>query len=81
MRYDLLVTVAGRWFSQGSPVSSINKIDRHDITEILLDMSLNIIALTLDSFSLLKSQVSRVHLNSIKVVFKLTYLHINCIFI
>ena len=26
---------AGQWFSQGSPVSSTNKTDRHDITEIL----------------------------------------------
>jgi hypothetical protein len=26
----------GRWFSPGTPVSSTNKIDRHDITEILL---------------------------------------------
>jgi hypothetical protein len=26
----------GRWFSPGTPVSSINKTDRHDITEILL---------------------------------------------
>ena len=25
----------GQWFSPGSPVSSINKTDRHDITEIL----------------------------------------------
>ena len=28
--------VAGCWFSPGIPVSSINKTDRHDITEILL---------------------------------------------
>jgi hypothetical protein len=26
----------GRWFSHGTPASSTNKIDRHDITEILL---------------------------------------------
>jgi hypothetical protein len=26
---------AGRWFSPGTPVSSTNKTDRHDITEIL----------------------------------------------
>jgi hypothetical protein len=25
-----------QWFSLGTPVSSTNKIDRHDITEILL---------------------------------------------
>jgi len=28
--------VAGCWFSPGMPISSINKIDQHDITEILL---------------------------------------------
>ena len=27
---------AGRWFSLGTSVSSTNKTDRHDITEILL---------------------------------------------
>jgi hypothetical protein len=25
--------VAGRWFSPGTPVSSINETDRHDISE------------------------------------------------
>ena len=33
----------GWWFSPGTPVSSTNKTNRHDITEILLKMSLNII--------------------------------------
>jgi hypothetical protein len=32
---------AARWFSPDSPVSSINKTDRHDITEILLKVALN----------------------------------------
>ena len=31
-----------RWFSLGSPVSSTNKTDRHDITQILLKVALNI---------------------------------------
>ena len=30
-------------FSQGTPVSSINKADRHDITEIVLKVALNTI--------------------------------------
>ena len=30
----------GRWFSPGTPVSSINKTDRHDITAILLKVAL-----------------------------------------
>ena len=32
-----------RWFSPGTPVSSTNKTDRHDITEILLKVELNTI--------------------------------------
>jgi hypothetical protein len=35
--------VAGRWFSPGTPVSSTNKTDRHDITKILLKVALSII--------------------------------------
>jgi hypothetical protein len=37
----------GRLFSPSIPVSSTNKIDRHDITEILLKVEWNIIALTI----------------------------------
>ena len=33
----------GRWFSSGTPVSSINKAGRHDIIEILLTVALNTI--------------------------------------
>ena len=33
----------GRWFSPGAPVSSTNKIDLHDISEILLKMALSTI--------------------------------------
>jgi hypothetical protein len=29
----------GQWFSRGTPVSSTNKTDRHDITEILLKVA------------------------------------------
>ena len=36
----------GRWFSPGTPVSSTNKTDCHDITEILLKMALNTIKQT-----------------------------------
>ena len=34
---------AGQWFSLRTLVSPTNKIDRHDITEILLKLSLNIV--------------------------------------
>ena len=37
----------GRWISPGKPVSSTNKIDHHDITEILLKVALNTITLTI----------------------------------
>ena len=33
----------GQWFSLGSPVSSTNKTDHHDIGEILLKVALNTI--------------------------------------
>ena len=35
--------MTGRWFSPGTPVSSTNKTDRHDITEIVLKVALNTI--------------------------------------
>ena len=36
----------GLWFSQGTPVSSTNKTDHHDIAEILLKVALNTIKQT-----------------------------------
>jgi hypothetical protein len=35
--------LTGQWFSPGLPVSSTNKTDRRDITEILLKVALNTI--------------------------------------
>jgi hypothetical protein len=40
------------WFSPGSPVSSINKTDRHNITEILLKVVLSMIKPTTKKQSL-----------------------------
>jgi hypothetical protein len=37
--------VAGRWFSPGTPISSTNKTDHHDIAEILLKVALNTITI------------------------------------
>jgi hypothetical protein len=37
--------VGNAWFSPGTLVSSTNKTDRHDITEILLKVALNTITL------------------------------------
>jgi len=39
-----------QWFSPGTPVSSTNKTDRHDITEILLKVALNTTNQTLSQF-------------------------------
>ena len=40
------VRQVGQWFSLCTPVSSTNKADCHDITEILLKVALNTITLT-----------------------------------
>jgi hypothetical protein len=39
--------VAGRWFSLGTPVFTINETVPHDLTEILLTVALNTTTLTL----------------------------------
>jgi hypothetical protein len=36
----------GQWFSAGAPISSTNRTDRHDITEILLKVALSTIKQT-----------------------------------
>jgi len=41
------VSVAGWWFSPGTPVSSTNKTDRQDIAEILLMVLLNTLTITI----------------------------------
>jgi hypothetical protein len=46
----------GRWFS---PVSSINKTDRHDVAEILLKVVLNTINQTKPNLQLLKEAVEQ----------------------
>ena len=43
--------VAGGWFSMDTLVSSTNKTDHHDITEILLKVALNTITLASISIS------------------------------
>jgi hypothetical protein len=39
--------VVNWWLSPGTPISSTNKTDRHDITQILLKVALNTITLSL----------------------------------
>ena len=43
--------VRGWWFSLGTPVSCTNKIDRHDVAEILVKVALNTITLTLKRYT------------------------------
>ena len=43
MQHYVIIIATGWWFSPGTPVSSINKTDRHNITEILLKVALNTI--------------------------------------
>ena len=46
--YYVIKFVSDLWFSPGTPVSSTNQTDRHDITEILFEVALSIITLTLN---------------------------------
>ena len=65
---DLIGT--GRWFSLDTPVSSINKTDRHDITEILLKVTLTTIYQTKPNliiiFELRLTFVHAVNINVLK---------------
>jgi hypothetical protein len=52
---NLSVTCDRSVVFSGTPVSSINKTDRHDITEILLKVALNTITLTPNQMNLVNS--------------------------
>jgi hypothetical protein len=43
IQHYVIKFVSGRWFSPGTPVSSTNEADRHDIADILLKVALNTI--------------------------------------
>ena len=49
-QYNIVLLATGWWFSPGSLLSSTNKTDRHNITEILLKVAFNTI--TLEIFKL-----------------------------
>ena len=46
IHHHMIIIQNGWWFSQGTPVSTTNKTDNHDITEVMLKMALNSITLT-----------------------------------
>ena len=62
-----------RWFSPGTPVSSTNKTERHDITELLLKVALNTITIA-DYKQLHKSNINKAnnHLSSQTIEHKKT---------
>jgi hypothetical protein len=41
MKVISVFRATGLWFSSGTPVSSTNKFDHHDIAEILLKIAFN----------------------------------------
>ena len=47
------------WFSPGTPVSSTNKTNLHNITEILLKLGLNIVTLALTLFNRATLDINR----------------------
>jgi len=54
--YGITFLAAGRWVTPGTPVSSTNKTDRHDITETLLQVALNTIILTTSPYENILSE-------------------------
>ena len=58
----------GRWLSPGTPVSSTNKTNRHDITEILLKVQLNTINNT-NQITITKIRINlSINLNSLNLI-------------
>ena len=51
-QYNILWLATGRWFSPGTPVSSTNKTDRHDIAEILLKVALKTTTVSSNTMSM-----------------------------
>jgi hypothetical protein len=72
-----------RWFSPGTPVSSTNKTDRYDITEILLKVALNTLTINPVYIQLDIDNVPRWDENFViqqSVLFFITFLCIWCCF-
>jgi hypothetical protein len=49
----------GQWFSPGTPVSSANKTEHHDITEILLKVTLNLVRISYNSSILAETSLQK----------------------
>jgi hypothetical protein len=74
---QLLAT--GRWFSPGTPVSSINTTDRHNKDGIFLKVALNTITLTITLHILIstKTRIFVITMNSLSCYFALVFLIFN----
>ena len=72
---------SGRWFSPGTQVSSTNKTDHHDITEILLKVVLNTITLILVDWMKSEWKLSNISSLYILVYIHCTIQYINQIFL
>jgi hypothetical protein len=79
-KYLLYYNIMWYIFSPGTPVSSTNKTDRHDITEILLKVALNTIIRTLYTITTTHHK----NINNIFIWFVLFFFQISvilCIYI
>ena len=70
---------AGQRFSPGTPVSSTNKTDSHDKTEILLKVALNTITLTLIIERSLWGFQIRIPVNIIRIPVNIIRIPVNII--
>jgi hypothetical protein len=72
--------VTGQWFSPGPPVSSTNKTDLYDITEILLKVVLNIIILlyNMDAKTTVQTNILD-KTNEITLAFVWSFIECTCI--
>ena len=74
--------MTGRWFSLHTPVSSTNKTDHHDITEILLKVLLNTIDQTRMLFDIFKELLPFFSENiSSRSLYVELLLHFICVFL
>ena len=67
----------GHWFSPGSPVSSTNKTDHHDIAEILLKVALNTIKQTIKKklITQMKASLWGLFHSELKYIFQTMHIH------
>jgi hypothetical protein len=67
----------GLWFSRGTPVSSTNKTDRHDITEILLKVALSTIKPFKPTYFLFQHNKTYYSLRNMNFAFEFLSFHIH----